>query len=106
MIERKGLKLKPRESKHERKFKEYAESKGCIVRKFKGRKNDPDRIVLCPRGQGLFIEFKRDENESLRAGQSARFEDLRSLGFECALCRSYEHARRTLDYVLSETYTI
>jgi hypothetical protein len=100
MIKRKGLKLKPRESKHERRFRKYAEARGCIVRKFNGRKGDPDRIVLCPRGRVLFIEFKRDENAEIRDGQIMRMSELADLGFDCALCISYEQARDILDMLI------
>ena len=48
------------EAKIEKAVVEYAQERGCWVRKFKspGQRAVPDRIFMTPRGVVFFIEFK------------------------------------------------
>lgn len=50
------------------------------ARKFKTRRNDPDRIVLLHGGYVTFVETKRP-GEKARPGQLREHERLRGLGF-------------------------
>jgi hypothetical protein len=101
MIKREGLVLKKKEKVDEREFRRYAQSRGCIVRKFNSQKNDPDRAVLCPGGRAMFIEFKR-KGESLREGQLHRLNQFADLGFFVCAAWTYAQAVDLLDKFLAD----
>jgi hypothetical protein len=104
MIKRKGLVLKPLEKTGEQKFLSFAKKRGCIVRKFKGKKGDPDRVIFCPGGQTLFIEFKRP-GEDARPEQWNRMQELADLGYTSALCNDFDSACDALTDFLNRNET-
>jgi len=73
---------KPKESAIEKYFVEQVESRipGAQARKWKSRRNDPDRIVLFPNGTVAFVELKRPGEEP-RDGQLREMDRLRKSKF-------------------------
>lgn len=71
-----------RESSIEKKFCDKARALGCVVTKFKDSQIDgaPDRIVLIPGGDLLFIEFKRPGQEPTEH-QRRYIQNLRAMNF-------------------------
>lgn len=71
-----------RESSIEKKFCERARELGCVVTKYKDQKTDgaPDRIVLIPGGDVLFIEFKRPGQDPTEH-QRRYIQNLRAMNF-------------------------
>jgi hypothetical protein len=68
--------------------REYPNTK---VRKWTGP-NAPDRFVLCPLGQGFFIEFKRPGEEP-REGQMIYLRWLESMGWTATWSDDLEDAK-------------
>jgi hypothetical protein len=70
----------PLESAHQEKTCKYAESLGWMVHRNR-TPGDPDRYFTRCKGQILFIEFKK-EDEDISALQNLRIRRLRNQGFE------------------------
>lgn len=51
------------------------------IRKYKTRRNDPDRLCLFPVGKAIFVELKRP-GEKPRPGQIREMNRLMALGFD------------------------
>ena len=68
------------ESSIERAAVKYARSWKCILLKIEGQMGWPDRLLLCPNGTSMFIEFKRP-GESLRPLQKHIQMTLRGMQF-------------------------
>jgi len=86
------------EKEIENDFVRYARQRGALAVKFedKARRNAPDRIILCPGGVTLFIEFKRP-GEKCRPGQLAYHQMLSRLGFRVWVCETANEAKHILD---------
>ena len=70
------------ESKIERNFRKRIQALGCIVVKFEdpAHRGAPDRLILCPNGRAVFIEFKKPGCEP--SGHQIRYlETLRGMGY-------------------------
>lgn len=59
------------------------------TRKYKSRRNDPDRIVFLPGGKLYFVELKRPGKDA-REGQAREHKRLRDLGFDVAVLNTIE----------------
>lgn len=70
-----------RERVIERYLHQQVTKAGGTTRKLKGRKNDPDRLVLWPRGEMHFVETKATGKDA-NAGQIREHKRLRALGCE------------------------
>jgi len=70
------------ESKVERGCKTIAEHHGCILLKIQGAKGWPDRLLLGPQGQQIWMEFKA-EGQSLSPLQKHMQLKLMRMGHFC-----------------------
>lgn len=72
-----------RETRLERRFKKEIERRGGRALKFisPGMRGVPDRLVLLPGGQAVFVEMKAP-GEKPTPLQEKRADDLRKLGFQ------------------------
>lgn len=87
---------------YETDFVKYAAERGCYAYKFviPGRRGAPDRIIFCPEGRTLFIEFKREDGKLSR--QQKTFHGiLTSLGFTVYTAWNFKDACDTLDAFLA-----
>ena len=77
---------------------EAAESYGVLAIKCQipGRRNWPDRQILCGNGYSFFIEFKRI-GEPPRRGQLFRHRKLRERGYSVYVCETLEQALYALE---------
>jgi hypothetical protein len=66
------------ESKIERQCKLLAKEHGCLLLKIEKQRGWPDRLLVCPNGSMMFLEFKRPGG-SLSPLQSHTFDVLRSM---------------------------
>jgi len=69
-----------RESAIERHLVKRVKAAGGECRKLKGRRNEPDRLVLWPCGRAHFVETKAP-GERPRPGQVREHKRLRGMGF-------------------------
>lgn len=86
-------KRKIREQDIEDAFIRKAREAGCITRKINGMgfASWPDRLILCPGGAVLFIEFKKP-GEGLRPAQAALHSEAHKLGHTWYTCDDAENA--------------
>ena len=72
----------PLEPQIERNFRKSVQALGCIVVKFNdpAHRGAPDRLILCPNGRTVFVEFKRPGCEPERH-QIEYMETLRKMGY-------------------------
>ena len=84
---------KPLEKDIENAFVRKVKQLGCITRKINGMGFNawPDRLILCPGGATLFIEFKRP-GETLAPLQDALHSDVKAMGHTWYVCDSWENA--------------
>jgi len=86
----------------ENKFVLRCAAMGCIVEKYerigKGR---PDRIILTPFGQAVFIEFKRPGGKT-SVHQDDYLENLERRHFKCRVFDSYEEALSFIEEIVNE----
>jgi len=86
------------EKKHEDDFVNYALYEFNILAlkmEIRGRRNYPDRQVLCGDGYIFFIEFKR-EGEKPNKGQLSRHKKLRARGYRVYVCDNLQSAKDAL----------
>lgn len=74
---------------------EWLRARGCVCLKLNliGSTGWPDRLILIPGGQVVFIEFKRP-GERLRRNQPHRVAMLRALGFTVKV---YDDAKTAIE---------
>lgn len=87
------------EAQIERHFAAYADKRGCKCLKLLGPPGWPDRTLLLPGGQVVFMEFKRPDGKLSRR-QNFWLGALRGMGFRAVVVRSLEEAREILDLIL------
>lgn len=85
------------EKEIEDRFCKIAERQGCKLVKFedKSQVGAPDRLILCPNGRALFIEFKKPL-EFPRATQRKYLRELKALGFTATWADNLEFALKVL----------
>ena len=90
------------ESEIERKFAEYAETKGCMAYKFvsPNRVGVPDRMISCPGDLIFFIEFK-SPGEPLKSWQEREITRMRKRGHSVYVCDNLFTAKKILNYELT-----
>lgn len=86
------------ESAIERSCKQYAEARGCLLVKMRGRVGIPDRVLLA-QGRAVFIELKRPGEPFTRI-QEYRARELNELGFGVYRVDSIEGFMELLDTFL------
>lgn len=93
------------EAEEEKIFEGMAFNLGCKAIKFidPGSRNAPDRIVFCPNGRTLFLEFKRGK-EKPRKGQISYHKGLISLGYKVYVVYNAIEAEYILKEFLNEVY--
>lgn len=86
---------------YEEQFVSYAAKHGCYAYKFQipARRGAPDRIVFCPNGRTLFLEFKREDGKLSKQQISFR-KILKSIGFTVDVVYTLDEACDALDRFL------
>jgi hypothetical protein len=89
------------EAEHEKRFKQAAEERGCLTRKFvsPGHRGVPDQLVFCPGGRLLLVEMKT-RGGRLGSWQMRELERYTRLGFTTAVAYSADDAVFALDNFL------
>jgi len=87
----------------EKQFVRYAQEKKCLALKLRidGQKGFPDRTVICPNGEILFIEFKRDPSEKLSRTQVMWMAHLQDRGQKYCVAYDILTAQFALDHLLA-----
>ncbi len=87
------------EATQENRFVRYAKGQGfeCLKLRIDGQDGFPDRTILTPGGEVLFVEFKRTSKDKLRPQQRKWKKKLESLGFKVCVARSFEEAQDFLE---------
>lgn len=69
------------------------------------RRGVPDLFLAVPRGQfhGLFIEMKKEKGGVVSQAQKQMMEVLTTMGYQCAVCRGWNDAKKQIDAYLTET---
>jgi hypothetical protein len=82
-----------READIENAFVRKIKELGCRTRKLNGMgfNSWPDRLILCPGGAVVFIEFKKP-GEDLRPAQQQLHEDVGSIGHTWYTCDNVDDA--------------
>jgi len=91
------------ESPIERRFAEYARSKGCKVVKMVDPSDPdaPDRAIMMPNGFTVYMEFKR-LGKRLREGQDRYLSWLVDNGHRAAWTDNFEDAKNWLERILEK----
>ena len=95
----KGRQMRILESEIEQACVKIAKAHKCILLKIQGAKGYPDRLLLTPTGQAMFMEIKRP-GESLRPLQRHILEDLTLKGFKAEEIDSVELFKHCLTGLL------
>lgn len=82
-----------READIENKFVRMAKAIGCKTRKLNGMGYNswPDRLILCPGGAIVFIEFKKPD-EGLRPAQAELHSEVHKIGHTWYTCDDADNA--------------
>ena len=84
------------EAELERKCRKYAEGHGALLLKFQGMKGYPDRLLLAPPNEIVFLEFKKPGGV-LAPLQAFFLQKLTDMGFAAHEVDNYEQFKRILD---------
>lgn len=94
--------MKPKEDIIEKYFvRRVKDEFGTEARKYKTRRNDPDRLVLLPPGVAVFVELKRPDEEP-NDGQLREHERLRKKGF----CVYVASTKAEVDDVIAKMHVL
>jgi len=92
-----------REIDIENKFVRMAKEIGCKTRKLNGMgyKSWPDRLILCPGGAVVFIEFKKP-GEGLRPAQGELHSEVHQIGHTWYTCDDADNAMEIVRNAMRE----